>query len=204
MSPPRCAACDQRLGRRALLCAACASTVQRWEGSQDPLAFGLYGGALAQTLLRLKYGGRPDLGGAVGLLLAGVVLARTQDLGPIDVIVPVPVPRSRLVQRGYNQAALIARPLLRPLAARFAPLALQRREGGAKQASLGRHDRLENLRDAFHVREPDRVRTRRVLLVDDVSTTGATIETCTHALLDSGARAVRSAVVARVERADEG
>jgi len=201
VSPLRCAACDGALPRRALLCPVCAGTVIRWEREGEPLAFGHYGGALASTLLRLKYASRPDLAQPMGQLLRGVVLA---NLAPqdVDLVVPVPVPFARQVDRGYNQAALIARPLVGPLSARFAPRALARRDGSVKQAALNRRERLENLRDAFRTRQPEKVRGRKVLLVDDVSTTGATLAACRAVLMSCGAAEVHTAVVARTESMD--
>lgn len=196
VAPRRCAACDVRIGR-ALLCAGCASTVERWEGRGEPWAFGIYGGALAQALLRLKYGARPDLGPVLGMLLGDHVL-RGSRAGQVDVVIPVPVPRMRLIERGYNQAALIAAPVVGRVQALFAPLALSRADG-IKQAALGRRERLTNLRGALRVRRPNEVAAKRVLLVDDVSTTGATLEACTRVLLAAGARSVHAVVVARAE-----
>ena len=180
-----------------MLCATCASTVERWTGRGDPLAFGQYGGALAEALRRLKYGARPDLGSQLGMVLRDHVLRQLAGVS-IDVVVPVPVPRGRLVERGYNQASLIAAPLVAPLGARFAPLALWRAEG-VKQAALGRRERMVNLRGAMAVRRVREIAGRTVLLVDDVSTTGATLEACTRVLLGAGAQSVRSMVVARAQ-----
>ncbi len=199
-APPRCGACDLRLDREVLLCRGCADTVVRWKGEQDPLAFGAYGGALASLLLRLKYASRADLGPPLGRLLADR-LARVQGLGAVDVVVPVPVPRSRLHERGFNQAALIARPVATALGAWFEPLALGRREGGVRQAALGRTGRLENLQGAYFLRRPVPLQGQRVLIIDDVSTTGATLRSCSELVWSAGAKAVRTAAVARVDDA---
>ncbi len=202
VSPKKCAACDISLRNRSLLCPTCASTVIRWNGSNDdPLAFAHYGGALATALLRLKYAKRPDLAHPLGCLLIDSTI-RDLIKWEIEVVVPVPVPYSRLVDRGYNQAALIARPIARALSARFAPRALHRVDGSPKQASLNRQQRLANLRGAFSVRQPNAVRGRKVLVIDDVSTTGATLSACRAALCAVGAMEVRSAVVARTESPD--
>ncbi len=198
VSPLRCGACNAALRHRTLLCPACAATVIRWQGTGDPLAFAHYGGALASTLLRLKYGKRPDLAHPLGQLLREVARHHL-DPDEVDLVVPVPVPYGRLVERGYNQAALIARPLVGVLGASFAPLALARRDGSTKQAALNRLERLRNLRGAIVVRRPRLVRGRRVLVVDDVSTTGATLAACQEALVSAEASAVRTAVVARTE-----
>ena len=198
LSPSRCAACDSLLDRRALLCAICASTVLRWSGDGNPLAFGHYGGALSSALLRLKYGNRPDLGAALGQLLVPVVLAHLTPRD-VDLVIPVPVPYDRLVQRGYNQSALIGRPLASALMARLETRALARKDGSVRQAGLNRSDRLKNLQGAFVLRAPKRVRGKRVVLVDDVRTTGATLQACEDLLLKGGADVVATAVVARTE-----
>ena len=198
VAPSRCGACDETLPRETLLCAACASSVERWNGNGQPFAFGAYGGALASVLLRLKYGGRPDLGPKLGLLLAGSLVGLGRGI-EAEVVVPVPVPRSRLIERGFNQAALIAGPVARVLGAKFAPLALRRQEGGTRQAALQRKERLENLRGAYSVREASVIEGKAVLLVDDVSTTGATLASCAEVIARAGPRALTTAVVARVE-----
>jgi ComF family protein len=181
-----------------LLCSVCASTVIRWTQDGNPIAFGHYGGALASTLLRLKYGNRPDLGAALGELLCPVVLSHL-DPSEIDVVVPVPVPYSRLATRGYNQAALIARPLVSSLHARFEPRALCRRETSVRQATLNRNERLSSAQEAFTLRKGKSMEGQRVLLVDDVSTTGATLAACRALLESAGAQIVHTAVVARTE-----
>ena len=198
VAPLRCAACDEKLRTRSLLCRCCADTVERWRGPDDPWAYARFGGALAQALRRLKYGARPDLGESIGQVVAAA-------LPPcdIDLVVPVPVPYCRLVERGYNQAALIARPIATRLGRRLEPLALWRAEG-VKQASLGREERLANVRGALAVRRPQAVRGRRVLLIDDVSTTGATVQACRSVLLEAGARGVCAMVVARAGSPLEG
>lgn len=201
VSPRRCAACDAFIHGRSLLCTGCAATVVRWERGGQPWALGHYGGALASLLLRLKYGKRPDLAPPIGQLLADVVCRHVAH-GDVDLVVPVPVPYKRLVDRGYNQAALIARPVASRLSSRFAPLALTRQDGSVKQAALNREQRLQNLHGAFTVRTPRAVESKRVLLIDDISTTGATLAACVAALDSAGARDIRCAVVARTENPD--
>lgn len=196
VAPYRCAACDGRLGARAVFCSACAASVERFDGEGGLVVVGHYGGALASALRRLKYGNRPDLARPLGLLLADRVMAQGQRLGRIDMVVPVPMPCDRLAVRGYNQAALLARVIARRTSKCVAPVSLMRRRGDVKQASLGRKERLENLRSAFMVREPERVRGRCVLLVDDVTTTGATFDACAHALSSCGVQRVLFAAVA--------
>ena len=117
-----------------------------------------------------------------------------------DAVAPIPLHRSRLFARRYNQAAEIARPLSRLVGVRYLPDALTRTRATEIQGGKSGRGRRQNVRAAFVVadRLRGRVEGRRVLLVDDVLTTGATAEACAKALLSAGARAVDVAVVARV------
>ena len=201
VSPLRCAACDAFLQQRALFCPTCATSIIRWQRGGQPIAFGHYGGALATALLRLKYANRPDIARSLGQLLRSVVvqhLAKDQ----VDVLIPVPVPYDRLVQRGYNQAALLAQSLRVCFSAVWEPRALGRRKGSIKQAALNRQERWENLKNAFYLRRPQRIDGQRILLVDDISTTGATLDCCRHLLQSHGAKTVYTTVVARTESPD--
>ncbi|HEX8791626.1 MAG TPA: ComF family protein [Polyangiaceae bacterium] len=197
LAPPRCAACDGPVPRIAVFCAACASTVQRAEDTGDPdaIAAFVYGGAIADAITRFKYGARPDLARPLSHLLWRAVAGHAPRLSK-SVVVPVPLHPSRLAERGFNQSALLARPLARRLGAPFLPLALARMRDTPRQASLGRQDRLGNVGGAFAARQPERMRGRPVLLVDDVRTTGATLAACARAALESGAGPVVTAVLA--------
>jgi len=157
----------------------------------------VYGGALARAVTRLKYERRPDLARPLGDLLWRALEPDAAALSRV-VVVPVPLHPTRLAERGFNQSALIASRLARRLGASFRPMALARLRDTPRQAALDRQSRLANLSGAFVARQPDKVRARDVLLVDDVRTTGATIEACTEALYVAGARSVSSAAVAAV------
>ena len=104
-------------------------------------------------------------------------------LEPADAWVPVPLHRSRLVERGFNQSALLARILAKSTGSRFAPRTLERRRETEQQARLGRAARAHNAFGAFAVRRP--VAAERVVLVDDVVTTGATARACLAALREA-------------------
>jgi len=197
LAPPRCAACDHPVARLAVFCAPCASTVQPAEDADDrALAAFVYGGAIADAITRFKYGARPDLARPLADLLWRALAARAGLLRGC-VVVPVPLHPIRLAERGFNQSALLARPVSRRLGAPFLPLALSRVRDTPRQASLGREDRLGNVGAAFAVRQARRLRGRPLLLVDDVRTTGATLAACTEAALEAGAGAVTTAVLAR-------
>jgi ComF family protein len=194
VSPPACAACDECLadGRRAF-CRACAGSVERFAGDGPCVAFGLFGGALAVAIRKLKYENRPDLGRPLG----GLLMRACRDAGRrADVVLPVPLHQRRLVARGYNQAALLAAHLAIEMDVRLDPHVLVRSAETRPQAELGRAERRTNVAGAFAVARPERIRGRAVALVDDVATTGATLEACSHTLSQAGARSVDCFVVA--------
>jgi ComF family protein len=198
LAPPRCAACDAPVHRLRVFCSACASTVERSKARGEALAAFVYGGAVARAVTRFKYEGRPDLARPLGDLLWAAV-ARGEDGWRPSVLVPVPLHPSRLAERGYNQATLLASRLAWRLGAPVRAMALQRERDTPRQATLDRAARLVNVAGVFAVRQPRSVAGRAVLLVDDVRTTGSTLDACARALLDAGASAVRTAVLAQAE-----
>lgn len=212
VSPPTCAACDERVARR-VFCPACAASVVRAPRSapHEPAAFALFGGAVAVALRRFKYEGRPDLAAPLGQLLrramaelapasrrggprAGEDTARS---GGRRLVVPVPLHPARLAERGYNQAALLARSLATSAELPLDVSALVRTRNTPQQARLARDDRLTNVDGAFAVPSAKRVAGRAILLVDDVSTTGSTLLACEAALRAAGASQVSSLVLAQ-------
>jgi ComF family protein len=212
VAPSRCAACDSVVRRLAAFCPACAATVERMPPSADegaehedpqdehaPIAAFAYGGAVAVAITRMKYERRPDLARPLGHLFASALATRVTTLDGL-LVVPVPLHPLRLAERGFNQSALLARQACSQLGGDFSPRALVRVRDTERQASLDRAGRLRNVEDAFLARRPDRVEGRRILLVDDVTTTGATLRACAQALRNAGALEVASAVVARAHR----
>jgi ComF family protein len=208
LSPHGCAACDERAATVAtvarvgsVFCAACAASVVRAcepaPGEARVLAFAEFGGAIAEAVRKLKYAARTDLARPLGDLLRGAA----RDAGvSAHVVVPVPLHPKRLAERGYNQAALLAVHVARELGVPMAACALMRTRDTPRQASLDRGERRNNVRSAFRAARRSAVEGRRVLLVDDVATTGATLTACADALTDAGARSVRAVVLARTPR----
>ena len=131
---------------------------------------------------RLKYHGDQEVGERLGALFAHELLESERMKG-IDVIVPVPLHPKKLHVRGYNQCDCIARGMAETLGAEISLNNLTRTHFSATQTRRGRISRWSNVKDIFWVREPEKFQNKRILLVDDVITTGATIEACATALL---------------------
>jgi ComF family protein len=164
-------------------------------GPDEVFAYGVFEEPLRELVHLFKYGGVTALARPLGRLLR---LAVPRDRG-FDLIVPTPLHWRRRWTRGYNQAMLLARELAPALGLK--PVnALRRTRATSTQAGLSRTARRANVAGAFVVRDPSRIHGRRVLLVDDVMTTGATLRACAAALKRAGARSVSIAVLARAGR----
>ncbi len=158
-------------------------------------ALGRYEGALQALVRRAKFGGEPAAWGWLGARLAGEVSAAPWAAGA-DAVVPVPSSRRTLWRRGYNPARLLARPVARRL---DRPLKawLARRGPAIPQVGLHRAERLANVEGAFALSPRASPTGLRLLLVDDVMTTGATLAACAGLLVRAGARSVDVAVAGR-------
>jgi ComF family protein len=157
-----------------------------------------YDGALARAVAALKFDGDVAVAGPLGRLLADAPILKERPSGrPWDFIVPVPLHRRRAWIRGYNQSMLLARwmilhgarSLARPLP-ELRPDLLVRTRATAAQTELDGAHRRANLAGAFLVPDPAAIRGRSVLLIDDVTTTGATMHACMQALVEAGVRAL--------------
>jgi len=158
--------------------------LRSWSAFDDPVKTALH---------RLKY--RRDIG--LGDAIAAQLIDFVANLNwPIDLIVPVPLGKKRLDERGYNQVGLIGRPLSSAMNIAYAPQALSRDHETRSQVGLTKVERHLNVRGAFNAEEK-RVKGRVILLIDDVATTGSTLSSCAEALYAAGARDVFGLTVAR-------
>jgi ComF family protein len=213
---PFCHACVQALGQPLPepLCSQCGRPIVSAavaEGGALPLchlcrggiygfdfarSFGAYTPRMSRAILLLKYGNVTPLGGWFARRLGDVIARHPQDFAA-DAVIPVPLDHGRLHERGYNQAELLAKPLARLLGIPFRSYLLVRTKPRPNQLRLTRRERWETVRGAYATREAAQVDNLRVLLVDDVFTTGATLDACSRALKGAGAARVVGLTVAR-------
>jgi ComF family protein len=216
--PPCCLVCRARVGAHHMLCAACWREVNfirppLCDVLGIPLPFGTgertvsaaavahppaygraravahYSGAMRTLVHQLKYADRHD---ARTLLARWLAEAGRELLPGADVMVPVPLSRLRLLRRQFNQAALLAGELARATGIPHDPLVLARVRSTRSQVGMTRDQRRRNVAGAFAVPERRKagLRGRNVLLIDDVITTGATVDACARALKRAGAARV--------------
>lgn len=160
-----------------------------------------YGGPWPGLLAKLKFQGATALAKPLAQLLTEAVRPRR---GATSLIVPVPLSRQRLRERGYNQSWLLAKQVGQHLGIQARMDILERPHHTQRLMSLSAQDRLQQIQAAFKVshRRHPHLQGRHIALVDDVMTTGATLNACTHALLEAGARSVSAWVVARTPTPD--
>ncbi|MCO5090872.1 ComF family protein [Bosea sp. (in: a-proteobacteria)] len=224
--PPTCIACRAATGEAQALCPACWNGIGFIErpycerlGTPFPVDLGTglmspaaiadppvfararavcrFEGTARDLVHRLKYGDRIELSLTLGRMMAQAGRELTADA---DLVVPIPLHRTRLWRRRFNQAAALAGVVARTAGLPLAPAAIDRLRRTRPQVGLTRAQRADNLQGAFHVPAAARgiVEGRRILLVDDVLTTGATANAAARALLRAGASAVDVLTFARV------
>lgn len=224
--PPRCLSCRETTASHANLCVSCwqqLSLIERpycerlgipfvydhgesmvsAQAIADPPAYGRaraaarYEGAAIELVHRLKYGDRVEIAPFMGRLM---VQAGQDVLAGADMLVPIPLHRLRLWRRRFNQAALLAREIGGRSGVAYEPLLLGRSRRTAHQVGLSRKERARNVQGAFTVPPDARpaIKGKRIVLVDDVLTSGATGEAAARTLLRAGAATVDMLVFARV------
>ena len=172
------------------LCTRCQASPLQIECIRSVVYFE---GHLRKAVHELKYNGCTALAEPLGGLMATYWSQRSMQA---DVVVPVPLHAARLRERGYNQAALLAREMACRVGLAVDERTLVRHRATAPQVELDAKQRKENVHDAFYC-SGDGLAGRHVLLVDDVCTTGSTLEACAAALYEGDARGVQALTLAR-------
>lgn len=197
---PLCAQCGRPVvstaaaeGKTPPLCHLCRAEIYAFDLARS---FGAYTPRMSRAILLLKYGNVSPLGGWFARRLAGLI-ARQARYFDVDAVVPVPLDDGRRRERGYNQAELIAKPLARLLDIPFRSYLLVRTRPRPNQLRLTRRERWDTVRGAYATHQAAQVDNLKVLLVDDVFTTGATLDACSRALKGAGAARVVGLTVAR-------
>lgn len=184
-----CPLCGEPQKTRAL-CSRCREDPPVYQALRS---WAIFSGPVRQALHRLKYKRDISLGEALSQPL---ILFYNMQKWNVDLVVPVPLSKERLYQRGYNQVSYIARPLALASSTQYAPAALSRVRDTPSQVGLSAEQRRANVANAFQA-DPKIVRGKNILIMDDVTTTGATIGSCAQALLFAGAERVYGFTLAR-------
>jgi ComF family protein len=183
--PPWCHRCGTPDEAADCLCSALAAEIHQFR------AYGPHEGWLRHAVHALKYGEETDRARQLGRLLTPLI----ESLDPWDWVVPVPLHSGRQRERGFNQAELLTHFAVDDKT-KIVPALVRRIRATPHQVGLNAHARRLNLQGAFAVLDPNLTVGRRIVLVDDVMTTGSTLEQCALALLDAGALSVSAVALA--------
>jgi ComF family protein len=174
-------------------CGACLAKPPRVARTRSAVA---YGDIVRSLAIRLKYGRKV----AVARTMAQYMAPLIEQSGAETILVPVPLHRTRLWQRGFNQSALVAKELSRRLELSSDPLALRRLKRTPPLKGMNSLQRRKTVAAAFRISDKARIEGKRIILVDDVLTTGSTAEACARTLQRAGATRVDLIAWARVVR----
>jgi ComF family protein len=206
LSGQACARCGDALDGISdfTLCRACRLAPP---GFVRAVAFGLYQGRMRDAIHAFKYDRLHPAARSLGRMLAAAIAQLAGEAPAEMLVVPVPLHRSKQVERGFNQARSLAGEALQFLKQShpawrltLAPSALMRLRATESQAGLTPRQRRLNLRRAFSVTDPAAVDGQHILLIDDILTTGATARAAAQALMQAGAASVWVATLARARR----
>jgi len=193
--PPRCEVCGQN--SKETLCFECFKQIKFMKPYLGVHSVAVYEECIKTAIHRFKFKQRKKLADPLGLLLVKY-LSHTETLRieEIDAIVPVPLHKNRHNERGFNQAELLGQVVQKYFGTPVVP-ALERVKDTHAQFDLPRHERFENIQKAFKVSAPKEVYEKRLLLLDDIYTTGATIAECAKTLKIAGAKRVEILTLSR-------
>jgi len=178
------------------LCEQCSIDERTFEMAR---AVGYYDGTLLRSIQQLKYHGKLSFTKPLGKLLVDY-LTTSEDGISYELIVPVPLHRRRLKERGFNQSSLLAKVVAKKTLTPLDASSLRRIRWTEPQTNLSGKERQRNVKGAFEVVKKDGIEGKKILLIDDVFTTGSTVAECAKALLKAGAKRVDVLTLAKVAR----
>lgn len=181
-----CDKCGKYLENGDGLCANCLQNPPQFEVAR---AVGPYEGPYRIAIKVLKFMGRKYLAPQMGTMMARIIQAEPR-FGKLDLIVPVPISKGSLQTRGFNQTEPLVRQISKELGVKMDRTVIYRVKETPSQTDLLREEREKTLRCAFRVRDKEKIIYKSILLVDDVYTTGSTVNECTRMLLAGGAARV--------------
>ena len=185
-----CRKCGYPITSKKTLCEECRNDTPPFQAMRSWVSFS---GPAKEALHSLKYKQNLGLGPILALPLVQIV----QKAGwPVDLVIPIPLSTAHQKERGYNQAACISRAVARELNLPHSIRAVKRIKETKTQVDLDVNKRFMNLMDAFYA-NPAKLKSRNVLVIDDVITTGATMRSCAKSIMDAGAESVYCLSVAR-------
>lgn len=206
--PPKCIFCNKilKFGSDICICESCRKKIPYFNDRNinliksnnyfdDIICICEYSGIIKEALIRYKFSNRPSFGRTFAKLIYERVKEMT-DCEEFDIIICVPLHRKKEQIRGYNQSYLISKQLGKLLGIEANKNLLIRTRNTDSQSLLNRVERLRNLKDAFSVTDANSVKDKSIIVVDDILTTGTTLNECCKVLKDAGARKITAAVVA--------
>lgn len=176
---PKCRKCGKPLNSDAT--AICGECLQDGPAFKSAGSFGLYDGALRKAINLLKYHNVKRLAKPLSDIMLRITMPR------VDAVLPVPLYEKRLRQREYNQSALVAKHVVENLGLALILDSLVKIRDTKPQVGLSSQERRKNIRNAFRIQKRELIEGKKILLIDDVSTTGATVRECSKVLKKAGA-----------------
>ena len=187
ISNPRCQICGRPFEFALTNDCLCPQCLNHPPSFQKARAAVVYNHDSKKIILPFKHNDRIDLGPLISKLM---FVAAEELISDVDIICPVPLHQFRLIKRKYNQSALLACQLARRYQKNYCPDLLKRTRSTSSQGHLKAQDRKQNVAHAFAVKRPNLIPNKKILLVDDVLTTGATANECSKVLLAAGATSI--------------
>ena len=191
LNQPYCPMCRNPLPDPERHCSGCSRpTLLRWVYS-----LGIYDGHFSHLIKAFKYEGKEELGRMLGDRL-GEQLARMPHAARIDVVCAVPIHKKKEVRRGFNQTEIVAAQVAAALQRECLPYLLEQSRRNLDQIGLSVEQRYQNVRGIFACTDPGLIKDKNVLLIDDVTTSGATLNSAAVTLISAGAKSVAAATIA--------